>query len=62
MRDAMVNGQLVVAGPLSPQDALCPDCCGAVSKRKRRRMDGQVSYFCRHKRGVGEECPRRAYP
>jgi len=62
MRDAMVDGQSVVAGPRSPQEAVCPECRGAVGRRKRRNMDGQVTYFYRHNRGVGEECPRRAYP
>ena len=62
MRDVMVNGRLVVAGPLSPQDATCPECRGAVTRRKRRGMDGQITYFYRHKRGVGHSCPRRAYP
>ena len=62
MRDAMVNGQLVVAGPGSPEKAMCPSCGGAVSRRKRRKMDGEVVYFYRHKRGVMGECPRRAYP
>ena len=62
MREAMVNGRLVVAGPVSPEKALCPACGGAVKKRKRRRMDGQATYFYRHQREVGEECPRRFNP
>jgi len=43
MREAMGNGRLVAAGPTSPENAFCPCCCGVVSKRKRRRMDGQVT-------------------
>ena len=62
MCEAMVNGRLMVAGPGSPEKAMCPSCGGTVSKRKRRKMDGEVVYFYRHKRGVGEECPRRAHP
>ena len=62
MREAIAHGRLVAAGPTSPENAFCPYCRGVVSKRKRRRMDGHVTYFYRHKRGVGEECPRRAYP
>jgi len=62
MREAMVKGQLVLAGPDSPEEAVCPSCGGAVKKRKRRRMDGQVTYFYRHKAGIGEKCPRRYRP
>ena len=62
MREAMVNGRLVRAGPDSPEKATCPSCGGVVKKRKRRRMDGQVTYFYRHRTGVGEECPRRYRP
>ena len=62
MREAMVNGRLVVAGPTSPETAICPSCDGAVKKRKRRRTDGRVTYFYRHQSGVGEECPRRFNP
>ena len=62
MREAMVNGRLVVAGPSSPEKALCPSCGGAVKKRKRQRMDRQT-YFYRHQSGVGVgRCPRRSYP
>jgi hypothetical protein len=53
MRKAMVDGKLMVAGPDSPEVAVCPCCGGVVTKRKRRRLDGQTTYFYRHKRGVG---------
>ena len=56
MREAMVNGRLVLAGPDSPEEALCQACGGAVKKRKRRRMDGHATYFYRHERGVGDGC------
>ena len=59
MIEAKVDGQLVQAGPDSPGEALCPACGGTVSKRKRRRMDGSVTYFYWHARGVGEGCPLR---
>ena len=62
MREAMVNGRLVVAGPDSPEEALCQACGGAVKKRKRRRMDGHATYFYRHERGVGWRCPRGFHP
>ncbi len=28
----------------------------------RKRMDGEITYFYRHKRGQGENCPRRYRP
>ena len=62
MREAMVNGRLVLAGPDSPEEAFCPSCGGAVKKRKRRKMDGQMTYFYRHKAGVEKKCPLRYQP
>ena len=62
MREALVNDRLVVAGPRSPEKAICPSCGEEVKKRGRRRMDRRLTYFYRHERGVGEECPRRSYP
>ena len=60
MRDAMIDGRRVLASPEAPNVATCPACGGEVHKCKRR--DGaQVTYFYRHKRGVGDGCPRR-YP
>ena len=50
MREAIAEGQLVPAGPDAPEEAVCPACGGAVRKRKRRTMDGQVTYFYRHER------------
>ena len=61
MREVMVNGRLVVAGPVSPEKAFCPSCRGVVNKRKRKRMDGWLTYFYRHERGVGIKCPQRSY-
>ena len=62
MRDASVDGLLVPAGENSPEEAVCPSCGGAVKKRKRRGMGGQVTYFYRHVRGVGDGCPQRYRP
>ena len=62
MREARVSGRLVLAGPDSALEAECPFCGGKVKKRKRRRMDGQVTYFYRHERGVGEDCQLRYSP
>jgi hypothetical protein len=42
--------------------ALCPACGEPVEKRKRARQDGQVTYFWRHKVGVGDGCPLRYQP
>lgn len=62
MRRAKVNGRLVVAGPDAPEEAVCPDCGGAVRKRTRQRMGGGVTTFYRHVRGEGKHCPRRYRP
>ena len=62
MREAMVDRQLVLAGPDSPETAVCPSCGGLVKKRKRRKMGGGMTYFYRHKTGVGEKCPLRYRP
>ena len=62
MREAKVDGQLIQADPNSPETALCPACGGSVSKRKRRNMDGSVTYFYRHAHGEGDTCPLRHRP
>lgn len=62
MKDAQVNGTLVIAGPDTPDTAVCPDCGAKVEKRHRTRMDGTVAYFYRHRRGKGKDCPRRYRP
>jgi len=62
MREAKVDDQLVQAGLDSPEAATCPACGGIVRKRKRRRMDGSVTYFYRHNSGEGESCPLRYNP
>jgi hypothetical protein len=62
MREAEVNGKLVIAGRDAPDTAVCPDCRTEVQKRRVRRMDGGVTYFYRHKRGQGKHCPRRYRP
>jgi hypothetical protein len=59
MFEAKVDGQLVQAGPDSPEKAQCPVCGGTVTKRKRRRMDGGFSWFYRHVGGEDEDCPLR---
>lgn len=62
MREAVVEGQPVPADPDAPEKAVCPACGGAVRKRKRRTMDGQVTYFYRHERKAGKKCPLRYHP
>jgi hypothetical protein len=54
MRDAKLNGKPVLAGPDSPDVAQCPACGGEVRKRRRRVSRSEVTYFYRHKAGVGE--------
>ena len=61
MRDAMIDDRQVLASPEAPDVATCPACGGEVRKRKRRDGD-QVTYFYRHKAGVGDGCPRRYSP
>ena len=60
MREAKVEGEVVIAGPNTPDVAECPACGGEIHKRKRRRMDGGVTFYYRHKRGVGKDCPKRS--
>jgi hypothetical protein len=62
MKRALVNEELVTAGPDTPDVAICPDCGTEVRKRRRTCMDGSVTYFYRHKRGEGKDCPRRYRP
>ncbi len=62
MKEAMVDGELVTAKADAPEVGLCPDCGTEVVKRHRTCMDGNVTYFYRHKRGEGKECPRRYRP
>jgi hypothetical protein len=62
MRNAVVNGKVVVARPDAPDVALCPDCKTEVQKRRRKCMDGRITYFYRHERGEGKDCPRRYRP
>jgi hypothetical protein len=62
MRKAMVDGQLVPASPEAPTVATCPACGGEVKKRKRRRTGREVTWFWRHRAGVGDECPLRYHP
>jgi hypothetical protein len=62
MQEARVNGCAVQSGPDSPQEAFCPSCGEEVKKRKRRRDDGSLTYFYRHKTGAGDGCARRCTP
>jgi hypothetical protein len=48
LREVIVEGRFVPAGPDSPEEATYPACGGAVRKRKRRAMGKQVTYFYRH--------------
>jgi len=62
MKEAKLNGRLVLAGRDSPEVAFCPSCGGIVKKRKRRKDDGGETYFYRHETGAGEGCLRRYRP
>jgi len=62
MRKARYEGRTVVAGPDAPDVATCPACGCQVVKRSRRCMDKTVTWFYRHKRGEGKDCPKRYRP
>ena len=62
MKEARVEGRLVTAEADSPERGRCPECGTEVHKRRRTCMDGSVTYFYRHKRGEGKDCPRRYRP
>ena len=62
MQETNIKGKLVLASPDAPDTGTCPDCGAQVQKRHVTRMDGSVTYFYRHKRGQGKECPRRYRP
>ena len=62
MRKAMVDGRMMAASPESPAAATCPTCGGQVEKRKRRKGDGEVTWFWRHQPREGDGCPKRYDP
>jgi hypothetical protein len=62
MQKAMVDGRLVVASSEALAVVTCPACDEEVEKRKRRRGDGQMTWFWRHKVGMGIPCPLRHNP
>jgi hypothetical protein len=62
MREAKVDGKLVVAAPDAPETGVCPSCGAEVERRYVTRMDGTVTYFYRHALGQGKECLRRYHP
>jgi uncharacterized protein with PIN domain len=62
MKEAQVNGRPVLAGPDAPDTAVCPECGTQVWKRQRKCMDGSVTYFYRHQRRQGKDCPKRYRP
>jgi hypothetical protein len=59
VREAIVEGQLVPAGPDSPEEAICLVCGSVIRKRKRCNMDRQAVYFCQRETRVGEKRPNR---
>ena len=62
MRKAIVDGRLMAASPEAPAVATCPACGGQVEKRKRRKRNGEATWFWRHQPGEGEGCPKRYHP
>jgi len=62
MRDALNEvHRLVEAGPDAPKVATCPICGGTVDLRTRHsdRNPEDKTWFYRHRRGEGPNCPRR---
>ena len=59
MREAVLNGRVVVAGPDSPDVAHCPTCRAEVHKRRRLTMDQTVTWYYRHQKGSNKACPER---
>ena len=62
MLEAKVDDQLILAGPESPEAALCPACGGEVRKRKRKVGRDGHTYFYRHRYRSGasnDDCPLR---
>lgn len=64
MKAAEVNGQLVVAGPDSPDTAICPDCGTELKKRRRTRKDKAPSVLlsgagCNRWTECNEPTPRK---
>lgn len=63
MKTAVTNeGKIIEANAQAPVAAVCKFCGSLVVLRHRRNMDGQVTYFWRHKRGSTTPCPARPSP
>jgi predicted nucleic acid-binding Zn ribbon protein len=63
MREAKVDGELIQAGPDSPEAAQCPACGGEVRKRRRKVGRDGYTYFYRHRHRSGDDgCPLRYRP
>lgn len=52
MREARVNGRLVITGPEAPESGVYPDRGGKVRRRWRKRMRSGAMDF--YRRGYGE--------
>ncbi len=59
MKDAIIEGRMVQAGPEAPKEARCPACGGRVVLRRRRNGRDNYTWFYRHARGEGPACPRK---
>jgi hypothetical protein len=62
MLEAKVDGELIQAGPDSPEVARCPACEGEVHKRRRKVGKTEWVYFYRHRQGIRTDCPLRYRP
>jgi predicted RNA-binding Zn-ribbon protein involved in translation (DUF1610 family) len=56
------HGERIMAAATAPEEAICPDCGGALLLRRRRCMNGDVTYYWRHRRNRNIDCPARRRP
>ena len=57
MKEALVNGQPILASPDAPKVATCPACGHLVGLRRR-----EDTWFWRHRQGGPQDCPARGSP
>ncbi len=55
-------GETIVAKNGMPEKAICPRCGSRVTLRRRRQMNGDVTYFWRHVDHSIRSCLKRSKP
>jgi len=56
------TGEPIIAGDGMPEKAVCPFCGNRVTLRRRRQMNGDVTYFWRHVEHSSRSCRSRSKP